>query len=223
MDRRKDKDRDIRIREAVRYLGYGRKEADGQTLDLIREALEVLDGIGEKRIVWQRKPVSFPGEDWIETEGMKVRSHGLARNLKGCGEMILLAATLGAQVDLLLRKYSRTDMTRAVILQACAAADLEEYLDSWQEKMKEELELEGLYPRPRFSPGYGDFSIQHQKELLRLLEAPKRIGLTMTEGCMLTPTKSVTAVMGLSAEKIPCRRQGCEACQKTDCPYRRQE
>ena len=221
MNSRTDMETDIRVREAVRYLGYGRKEVDEQTLELIREAFAALEETAAKRIVWQRRPVTFPEDDRVETEGMKIHSHGLAKNLKGCGEMILVAATLGTQIDLLLRKYNRTDMTRAVVMQACAAAELEEYLDQWQDEMKEKLGEEGLYPRPRFSPGYGDFSIQHQKELLSLLDAPKRIGLTMTEGCMLTPTKSVTAVMGLSREKFPCHRQGCEACGKTDCAYRR--
>ena len=113
-------------------------------------------------------------------------------------------------------------MTRAVILQACAAARLEEYLDAWQEERKKELEEEGLYLRPRFSPGYGDFSIHHQKALLQRLEAPKRIGLTMTDGYMLTPSKSVTALAGLSPEEAACHRQGCESCGKIDCAYRRE-
>ena len=79
----------------------------------------------------------------------------------------------------------------------------------------------GLYLRPRFSPGYGDFSILHQKELLQMLEAPKKIGLTLTEGYMLTPTKSVTALLGMSKDAKECDIKGCEACTKEDCIYRR--
>ena len=100
---------------------------------------------------------------------------------------------------------------------------LEEYLDGEQEKIGRELEREGKYLRPRFSPGYGDFSICHQGQLLAMLEAPKRIGLSMTDSSMLTPVKSVTAVIGVSAVKEPCHRKGCEACGKTDCIYRRNE
>ena len=109
-------------------------------------------------------------------------------------------------------------MARVVTLQACATTILEEYLDDWQGKMEEEMAKEGLYLRPRFSPGYGDFSIGHQEEILRMLDAAKTIGLTMTAGGMLTPMKSVTAVIGLSR---PCHIKGCEACEKTDCVYRR--
>ena len=213
---------DHRTKEALRYLGYGRNPGEERTLELIRQSFEELAGLQEERIVWRREPVTVREPDQVETAGMDIRSRGLARNLKGCLEVILVAATLGTRTDLLLRRYSRTDMTRAVILQACAAARLEEYLDAWQEERKKELEEEGLYLRPRFSPGYGDFSIHHQKALLQRLEASKRIGLTMTDGYMLTPSKSVTALAGISLEETACHRQGCESCGKIDCAYRRE-
>ena len=213
---------DHRTKEALRYLGYGRNPGEERTLELIRQSFEELEGLREERIVWRREPVTVREPDQVETAGMDIRSRGLARNLKGCLEVILVAATLGPRMDLLLRRYSGTDMTRAVILQACAAARLEEYLDTWQEERKKELEEEGLYLRPRFSPGYGDFSIHHQKALLQRLEASKRIGLTMTDGYMLTPSKSVTALAGISLEETACHRQGCESCGKIDCAYRRE-
>ena len=98
---------------------------------------------------------------------------------------------------------------------------LEEFLDGWQEEMKEEMGKEGYFLRPRFSPGYGDFDILHQEDVLRMLESAKKIGLTMTDGHMLSPSKSVTAVIGMSREDTACHGAGCEACEKTDCIYRR--
>ena len=112
-------------------------------------------------------------------------------------------------------------MARVVTLQACAAAMLEEYLDAWQEEEEKKLKTEGYYMRPRFSPGYGDFSIEHQGMILRMLDTAKTIGLTMTDSSMLTPSKSVTAVLGLSRTDMSCHMKGCEACGKTDCVYRR--
>ena len=107
-----------------------------------------------------------------------------------------------------------------MVLQACAAAFLEEYCDRMQKQIEDGLE-NGLYLRPRFSPGYGDFSILHQKELLQMTDASKKIGLALTEGYMLTPTKSITAVMGISSEARDCTIKGCEMCTKEDCIYRR--
>ena len=85
---------------------------------------------------------------------------------------------------------------------------------------KEYLE-KGLYLRPRFSPGYGDFPLSAQKEILDGLEAGKRIGITLTEGYLMMPSKSVTAVIGVSRTPAACTIEGCEACGKKDCAFRR--
>ena len=111
-------------------------------------------------------------------------------------------------------------MSKAVVMQACAAAFLEEYCDKMQKKIADELK-KGLFLRPRFSPGYGDFSVIHQKQLLQMTDASKQIGLTMTDGYMLTPSKSITAVIGISSEARDCTIKGCEACTKEDCIYKR--
>ena len=141
--------------------------------------------------------------------------------MKGCSQAVVFGATLGTSVDVLMKRYSLTDMAKAVVLQACAAAMLEEYCDKAQNEIAESLRKEQLYLRPRFSPGYGDYSILHQDDILRMLDAAKTIGLTMTESYMLTPTKSVTAVIGVSSTQEPCHIKGCEECQKLDCIYRR--
>lgn len=152
---------------------------------------------------------------------MEIRSTSLSRNLKGCTKVLLFGATLGAGVDRLIMRASVTDMAKAVALQACAAALLEEYCDEEQLRLGRELEADGLYLRPRFSPGYGDFDICYQEPLMRMLDCAKSIGLTMTDSFMMTPTKSVTALIGASPVKERCPIAGCEACRKTDCEYRR--
>lgn len=212
---------DKRTKEAVRYLGYGNHKADEQTLRLIEESFMELQKIAGKRIVWRMFDLQILENSCIIIENMQVKSDSLSKNLKDCRQVILLGATLGIQTDQLIRRYSYTDMAKAVVLQSCAAVMLEEYLDEWQEERRTEMGEKGLYLRPRFSPGYGDFSIVHQKEILAMLEAAKKIGLTMTDGSMLTPTKSVTAVTGLSRTQENCHLQGCEACRKKDCIYRR--
>lgn len=214
---------DTMTKEAVRYLGFGRREADEATLRLVAAAFSQLERVASPRIVWRVFDLKTAGEGRLDIGGMEVESRSLWKNMKGCCQAVVLGATLGSGVDLLMRRQSLTDMAAAVVTQACAAAMLEEYLDGEQEKIGRELEREGKYLRPRFSPGYGDFSICHQGQLLAMLEAPKRIGLSMTDSSMLTPVKSVTAVIGVSTVKEPCHRKGCEACGKTDCIYRRNE
>ncbi len=212
---------DVRTKEAVRYLGYGNHAVDGRTLALIASSFQELEQSAGRRIIYRIFHVSFENTDCLSIGTLKIKSRNLAKNMKGADRAFLLGATLGVGVDALLRRYALTDMARVVILQACAAAMLEEYLDSCQEELRKEQKTEGYYLRPRFSPGYGDFSICHQEQILRMLDASKKIGLSMTDGNMLTPTKSVTAVIGLSKTDISCHVLGCESCEKTDCTYRR--
>ena len=212
---------DTRTKEAIRYLGYGSHAVDDHTLALVESSFAELDQIAGKRIIYRIFDVSFKETDRLQIGKLNIISKNLGKNLAGCQSAVILGATLGAGVDMLLRKYTLTDMARVVTLQACAAAMLEEYLDECQQNIGKKLEKERLYLRPRFSPGYVDFPIEHQKMILRMLDTAKTIGLTMTDSSMLTPTKSVTAVIGVSRSKEPCHMKGCEACDKKDCIYRR--
>lgn len=212
---------DIRTKEAVRYLGYGKTAVDEKTLLMIQESFEELETISEPKSVYRIFELLSPDEQELQICNLRIKSKSLQKNLKSCEQVVLFGATIGTAVDRQIRTYEITDMARAVVMQACAAATLEEYCDELQEQIAQELAEENVYLRPRFSPGYGDFSILHQKEILNMLEAPKKIGLAMTEGYMLTPTKSVTALIGVSKTKEPCHRKGCEECTKEDCVYRR--
>ena len=212
---------DIRTKEAVRYLGYGKTSIDEKTYALIQECFQELERISEPKCVYRIFELSFLQEDELQICNLHIKSKNLYKNLRGCEQVVLLGSTLGSVVDRMLRTYEITDMAKAVVMQACAAAMLEEYCDKVQKEIAMKLSAEHLYLRPRFSPGYGDFSIMHQGEILDMLDAPKRIGLTMTDAYMLAPTKSVTAIIGVSNTKEPCHQKGCEECTKADCLYRR--
>lgn len=210
-----------RVKEAVRYLGYGRHAVDKKTEGLVRDSFEELDRIAKGRIVYRIFELNISDDGRVKIGELHITSKNLAKNMRGCRRAVLLGATLGIEVDMLMKRYSLTEMARAVVLQACGAAMLEEYLDEWQQEYEKEALKEGFYLRPRFSPGYGDFDISCQEDILRMLDAAKKIGLTITDGHMLTPTKSVTAVIGMSKEKVFCHKKGCEECRKADCIYRR--
>ena len=212
---------DRKTKEAIRYLGYGKHKVEDRVLVQVRECFEELSRVIAKKSIYRTFDLEIK-DHVIRIGTMEIKSRNLEKNLIGCESAVVFGATLGTGVDRLMHKYTLTDMSKAVILQACAAADLEEYCDSCQDEIVAMMNKENKYVRPRFSPGYGDFDIRHQADMIRMLELPKTIGLTMTDSYMLTPVKSVTAVMGISSENTPCHRQGCESCQKKDCAYRRE-
>lgn len=192
---------DMRTREAVRYLGYGKTAVDEATLLMIRDSFQKLDEISEPKSVYRIFELSFPNDGELQICNLHIKSKSLSKNLDGCEKVVLFGATLGAQVDRQIHIYEISEISRAVVFQACAVAYLEEYCDGIQSQIFDEFADEGKCLRPRFSPGYGDFDISHQKKILSMLEAPKRIGLTMTDAYMLTPTKSITAVIGVGNSK----------------------
>lgn len=201
--------------EARRYLGL-KHEVPELEARLDRACALLLETAAPKG-VWQRFSLTRSA-DKLVFAGLETTSQALSAHLEGCDEVYLLAATLGIGVDRLLERLAVTDVSLAVMVQACAAALLESWCDEYQAQMAHEV----LCLRPRFSPGYSDFPLDCQPALLHALEAGKRIGLTVTGANMLSPTKSVTAVIGLSPHRGKCHTGGCATCNKTDCAFRRE-
>ena len=208
------------MQEILRYLGYRSRPADERTLQSIESCMNELRNAVTPRSLSMLLPVEFDG-DAVLLGNLKVESRDLRNHLSGCGEAYLFAATLGAQADFLLERTSKIDMSRAVVMQACAAALTESVCDEAERGLTAGAAKRGLFLRPRYSPGYGDFSILHQRDVLGILQAQKKIGLAMTQDSMLVPTKSVTAVIGLTAEKTSCHIAKCMECKSLDCPFRK--
>ena len=207
--------------EILRYLGYHGKQADNAVLQSIDECIAELLAHVTPRSEQRLFDVVFHGQDEVAIGEIQIKSKDLAQHISGCKQAVLFAATLGAQADILLRRWSKLDMSRAVILQACAATVTEAYCDEQEEQISAEAAKSGLFLRPRYSPGYGDFSVAHQKDMLAVLNCEKRMGLTVTDSFMLVPTKSVTAVIGLTAEKTSCHIHKCMDCKSVNCPFRK--
>ncbi len=184
---------DQKVREAIRYLGYGTHAIDEPTYNMIQESFKELEKLVDVKFVYRIFEIVRCDESVMEIGGIRIQSKDLKKNLSGCEKAALFAVTLGTQVDMLLRRYEIVNIAKAVVFQACAAALLEEHCDAIQRRVAKKT-------RPRFSPGYGDFSILHQQDFLCVLDTPRKIGMSYTEAKMLIPTKSVTAVIGIEKE-----------------------
>ena len=207
-------------REVIRYLGYKGHTPTQEVLDLIEECVKEVEAAAEPKHVMRRFPVEIDGEH-VAAGGLSLHSSQLARNLKDCKEVIFFAATLGMGVDRLLHKYLKLQVSKAGVIQAVAAAAIEAYCNQCQQSIEAECAKEGLFVRPRYSPGYGDLALTVQNDFLQVLQAQKTVGIVLTEGDIMLPEKSVTAIMGLSPVQTGCHREGCEMCPNIGCAYRR--
>ena len=186
---------EINLREIARYLGYRNETPDERVGSGIESAVSRLAEVSRAKAVWQSFPLTEENGRLLFA-GMGTESRDLAVNLKNCSSVILFAATLGSGPDILIRRAQIGRISDAVILQSASAAMIEAVCDRLNEELREEAEKAGFTLHPRYSPGYGDFSLEYQKDLIRILNAGKEIGLSLTEGLLMTPGKSVTAVIG---------------------------
>ena len=199
-------------KEIFRYAGC--KDADEGITRLLNECLQECEGVFSYRVCYR----VFKAEEFLQKFGNE--SKALAKNLESCTYAVAFAATVGLPIDRLIVKYANIAAAKALLFQAIGAERIESLCNAFCEDMKTQAKEKGYFSRPRFSPGYGDFAIEAQTELFRVLDCSRKIGLSLTEGLLMTPTKSVTAVVGLSKREKACK-VGCEVCEKTDCFMRK--
>ena len=214
--------RSVTESEVLRWLG-SREEPDPQLIASARDAIRRIESAAEPNHVYRILPLKADG-DTFTVEDAVFRSKSLSRNLKGCSKIAMMACTLGPEPDRLIRRAQITSMLETAVLQAACTAMIEAYCDEVNETIKAEAAAMKLYCRPRYSPGYGDLALESQREFFRVLNVTKSIGVSLTEGCLMVPTKSVTAFIGMSETDRNCILSGCEDCTMHDtCMYSRTE
>ena len=211
-------------KEVRRYMGLrGPVDISPDTDAMIKKAIGALEKDCSPKYVSRAFPVTVESNE-VRFADVVIKSRSLARNLAGCTQCVLFAATAGPFCDMLVKRASVTSSAYASCCQAAGAAAIEAYCDLINDKIKDEYEAKGLFARPRFSPGYGDLPLENQKDWFRLLDITRNTGIELTGSLLMVPTKSVTAIIGLSPDRLPCVRQGCESCTMSSaCTFSRKE
>ena len=195
--------------ETLRYLGSAKVVMNSEMDELLTTCEKELLKSAVPRYLYRTTDKS----DLVVGESIK--SH-----LSGCGKAVLMCATLGSGTDKLIRTAQVTDMAKAVVLDAMASVAVEQVCCEVEELIAEDNP--DSYLTWRFSPGYGDYPLSLQSEFLRILDAPRKIGLCTNENSILTPTKSVTAIIGLSDKPVDNKRKGCASCNlNKTCKFRK--
>lgn len=181
-------------KEILRYAGV---RGDAPELDaLLRDCLEEIEPRLVYGVCYREFPVVRYGS-YLDLGFVKTESEGLKKNLLGCEEIVLFAATVGLGIDRLIARYATVSPTKALLLQAIGAERIESLCDEFCREIAQEKAREGYVTRPRFSAGYGDFPLEAQREIFAVLDCPRKIGLTLNESLLMSPTKSVTAIIGV--------------------------
>lgn len=192
-------------------LGYKRKSTE--LPDLFRKEIkgwidEALHAV-KLDAVTARCEISFPDDEsvllspegsnpeGIQPEIIRIASASLRRFLSSSSKALIMGITAGSAVTELIDKYQRENMTKAVVLDAAAGEIVDAGFDYIVSLLNRELAREsGRLLSKRFSPGYGDLTLNAQGDFFRLLDMEK-LGVTLTDSFILKPRKSVIAITGI--------------------------
>ncbi len=200
--------------EILRYLGYHSQKVDPQTEALIDDCIEELLKVAKPRYVYRIFTVqqdSLNETIFLPECNLTLSGRDIYEHLRECRKCAIMSATLGIEVDNLIRVTEAETMSRAVILDACATELIEKLCDFV------ELEIASLAAKEkrginyRFSPGYGDCPLTLQNRIGDVLDTSRKIGLTITENALMIPRKSVTAFIGFTIQ-IKKNTNKCATC-----------
>jgi len=203
-------------REALRYLGI-KGDPPPDVAQQVERAFSRLLPLCAPRSVWR-----VLDKNTLSDVGLDLPGQDIHQLLRDCDRVVLFALTLGAGPEQLIRREGLRSPTEALLLDACASAACEQACDELQKQLEDQLCSEGICSTDRFSPGYGDLPLTVQAPLLELLDAQKRCGITLSDTCIMTPRKSVTAIFGLADRPQGKRARGCAFCSmRQNCSFRK--
>ena len=151
-----------------------------------------------------------------------LRGKDIREHLKNCNEIFLLGVTAGIELDRKIRRYMVTEPDIGVVLDSCGIQAVEQIADMAEQEIEACVSSEGYHLTWRFSPGYGDLPLDTQKELVQVLDMHRKIGVSLTDSCLMVPSKSVTAILGISDTKRDKRENKCDFCNnRQKCIFRK--
>lgn len=217
---------DIKIdkSEVLRYLGYKNQEYSLELDRIIDEVREEIKEISNYKYTYKIVDLKRDknGQAYIDDGILPLLGENIQKHLANADSCVIMAATLGFEVEKRLNYYSKVDLTKNFLLDSCGTQMIEEVCDGIEEEVKSKLG-EGYYYTFRYSPGYGDYPISVQNQLVRYLDGYRKIGLTVTDSHLLLPRKSVTAIMGIQKVPFVSEFDRCAACLAREyCKFRKE-
>ena len=219
--------------EVLRYLGYQGQTISSDLMDTFSGCMESVNGAAQPKVLYNiydlrqdeehltpdpdgKYPAAVFPEELAFLSGKDIKAH-----LAGCTQAVLMAATIGLRQDMMTRQQSLMDPLRSVIIDSAGSVLVEAVCDTAEAVLRSRLSEQGLFLTSRFSPGYGDLPLDAQQKFSEVLEI-RRIGISVSADFLMTPRKSVTAVLGIAHHPVKKNQRSCDSCNlKGACRFRR--
>ena len=164
----------------------------------LQECLKAAKGAAQCRAVWRRYLLVRDG-DTLDLGFAKTDSRDLKKHLEGCGEILLFACTAGAETDRRIARAKLLSPARGLLMHAIGAQQVEGGCDRLCARLAQQFPDRQL--TDRFSPGYGDLTLEMQRDVMAALDCGRTVGITLTDSLLMTPSKSVTAIIGMKVRE----------------------
>ena len=199
----------LKKEEVLRYLGYRGAELLPHTERLIEGCIQETLRLVRPAYRYQKFLLREAEEGvFLEGTGICLKGEDIRRHLAGCKEGYLLCATVGSYLDKKIRLDMVTDPAAGVILDSCGSVAVEQVVEAAEQEIEREAEASGKHITWRFSPGYGDLPLDVQRGLAEVLDTYRRLGVGVCEDMLLSPSKSVTAIIGVLEPEVGLREEG---------------
>lgn len=208
------KPRKVDRASTLRYMGAAGWEPDEASSVLMDRAEEKLLDTAIPRAVWRQLPLSA-----LPLQGC---GRDLERHLQGCEAAVVMAATLGSEVDTMLRRMELTDIALAATADAMASVLLEQVCDALETELRQTQQAQGLFLTGRFAPGYGDCPLELNDVICLAADSVRGCGVAVTAQHLLAPRKSTTALLGVADHPVTGTLAGCTTCHlRETCVFRK--
>ena len=132
-----DKNLTLHESEILRYLGYRRQKIPQNIIDKILGVKKECEDFFTPKYIYEEYNLN-KREDGIELIGTNLilKGNDIYNLLKECDRCILMAVTIGNNVERRTRFYEKVDLTKGLIFDACATTCVEEVCDLLEEEIK---------------------------------------------------------------------------------------
>ena len=200
---------EIRKDEVLRYLGYKGQSIDASLDELIEYCRNEVRNLSDTKYLYEYFNIEHINEGVkVDNSDIIFKGNDIKKHLENCRSIAIIAVTAGVNIEKYIKLTEKTNLTKALIMDACTTTLVEEICDEIEEAIGIEAKSKELNITGRYSPGYGDLPLDAQRDVINLV-----------------PRKSVTAIIGVGKGlvKETEKEEKCLKCNKyASCTFRRE-
>ena len=201
--------------EPDRVLKFMRVRNNGpQMKSIVEELIEVVRPVARPKAVYRVSYIDAKDEDTVTIDGVRFTSRVLRINLDKVERVFPYVTTCGTELEEI--SVPSDDFIKSFCLDAVKTVVLGSAITYLTDRLKKYYALGEM---SHMNPGsLESWPISQQRELFSLFgNADELIGVRLTEGCMMSPVKSVSGIYF----PTEVRFESCQLCPREKCFGRR--